>query len=158
MMNSFEYLPDGSYGARFQWKGNHPALPTSFLTCVRQTRSLACTWPKLLICISSTTNPDSMCVCLLQCRRTALPSTGVKINQLITQSIRQTDQECCGFIEQVYPPADHRKGHYIPHHAVRKDSLTTLIRIVYDYSCHQLRDQPCLNDCLLIDDPQLNDL
>ena len=69
-----------------------------------------------------------------------------------------TDQERRGFIERVCPPADHTKGHYIPHHAVRKDSLTTPIRIVYDCSCHQSRDQPSLNDCLLSGDPQLNDL
>ena len=69
-----------------------------------------------------------------------------------------TDQECHGFIEEVYPPADHTKGHYIPHHAVRKDFMTTPIRIIYDYSCHQSRDQPILNDYLLIDDPQLKDL
>ena len=69
-----------------------------------------------------------------------------------------TDQECRGFIERVYPPADHTKGHYIPHHAIRKESSTTPIRIVYDCSCHQSKDQPSLNDCLLSGDPQLNDL
>ena len=41
-MNSIERLPDGSYSAHFPWKENHPALPTNFLTCVCQTRSLAC--------------------------------------------------------------------------------------------------------------------
>ena len=69
-----------------------------------------------------------------------------------------TDQERRGFIEWVYPPADHTKGHYIPHHAVRKESSTTSIHIIYDCSCHQSKDQPSLYDCLLSGDPQLNDL
>ena len=68
------------------------------------------------------------------------------------------EQECRGFIEQVEPPADMTRCHYIPHHAVHKDSPITPIRIVYDCSCHQSRDQPSLNDCLLSGDPQLNDL
>ena len=68
------------------------------------------------------------------------------------------DQQRRGFIERVHPPDHCKKCHYIPHHAVRKDSTTTPIRIVYDCSCHQSRDQPSLNDCLLSGDPQLNDL
>ena len=68
------------------------------------------------------------------------------------------EQERRGFIERVEPPADTTRCHYIPHHAVHKDSPTTPIRIVYDCSCHQSRDQPSLNDCLLSGDPQLNDL
>ena len=55
-------------------------------------------------------------------------------------------------------PDDCTRCHYIPHHAVRKDSPTTLICIVNDCSCHQSRVQPSLNDCLLSGDPQLNDL
>ena len=47
-----------------------------------------------------------------------------------------TEQERRGFIEQIQNPTDHTKCHYIPHHAVRKDSQTTPIRIVYDCSCH----------------------
>ena len=36
--------------------------------------------------------------------------------------------------------------------------MTTPIRIVYDCSCHQSREQPSLNDCLLSGDPIPNDL
>ena len=48
--------------------------------------------------------------------------------------------------------------HYIPHHGVKKDSVTTPIRIVYDCSCRQSADKPSLNDCLQSTPPQLNDL
>ena len=41
-----------------------------------------------------------------------------------------------GFIELVVDN-DNSRGHYIPHHAVHKDSPTTPIRIVYDCSCKQ---------------------
>ena len=69
-----------------------------------------------------------------------------------------TDQESRGFIERVTDPTSTKRCHYIPHHAVRKDSSTTPLRIVYDCSCHQARNQPSLNDCLLTGQPQLNDL
>ena len=68
------------------------------------------------------------------------------------------DQEQRGFIEKVEHPTNTSRCHYIPHHAVRKDSPTTPLRIVYDCSCHQARNQPSLNDCLLTGQPQLNDL
>lgn len=69
-----------------------------------------------------------------------------------------TDQERRGFIERVTDPTSTTRCHYIPHHAVHKDSATTPVRIVYDYSCHQARNQPSLNDCLLTGQPELNDL
>jgi len=43
-------------------------------------------------------------------------------------------------------------------HAVLKDSSTTPVHIVYDCSCHQAKNKPSLNDCLLTGQPQLNDL
>ncbi|XP_065896204.1 uncharacterized protein [Dysidea avara] len=69
-----------------------------------------------------------------------------------------TDQERRGFIERMTDPTSTTRCHYIPHHAVRKDSSTTPVRIVYDCSCHQTRNQPSLNDCLLTGQPKLNDL
>ncbi|XP_065890652.1 uncharacterized protein [Dysidea avara] len=69
-----------------------------------------------------------------------------------------TDQERRGFIERMTDPTSTTRCHYIPHHAVRKDSSTTPVRIVYDCSCHQTRNQPSLNDCLLTSQPKLNDL
>jgi len=63
-----------------------------------------------------------------------------------------------GFIERVTEPSESGAFHYIPHHAVRKNSPTTPIRIVYDCSCRQSREHPSLNDCLLTGPPFLNDL
>ena len=101
--------------------------------------------------------PTNFLTCV--CRTRSLARNLAKTPHLLSKYNEiLTDQERRGFIERVCPPVDHTKGHYIPHHAVRKDSLTTPIRIVYDCSCHQSRDQPSLNDCLLSGDPQLNDL
>ena len=67
------------------------------------------------------------------------------------------EQESRGFIERVSSNAS-TSVHYIPHHPVRKESLTTPIRIVYDCSCKQSPDSPSLNDCLNPGPPFLNDL
>jgi len=48
--------------------------------------------------------------------------------------------------------------HYIPHRAVRKDSATTPVHIVYDCSCKQSSGHPGLNDCLHVGPPFLNHL
>ena len=53
------------------------------------------------------------------------------------------------FIELVAEPNKTGAVHYIPHHPVNKDSVTTPIRIVYDCSCRQSRTLPSLNDCLI---------
>jgi len=62
-----------------------------------------------------------------------------------------------GFIELV-EPTKNSPCHYIPHHPVKKDSVTTPVRIVYDCSCRQSCEHPSLNDCLLTGPPFLNDL
>ena len=67
------------------------------------------------------------------------------------------DQEKRGFIEKV-KDTNIGTSHYIPHHAVKKDSVTTPIRIVYDCSCKKSSDHPSLNDCLQPFPPVLNDL
>lgn len=41
------------------------------------------------------------------------------------------------FIERVDSHDSHHDIHYLPQHGVKKDSLTILIRIVYDYSAKQ---------------------
>lgn len=48
--------------------------------------------------------------------------------------------------------------HYIPHHAVIKDSPTTPIRIVYDCSARANKHSPSLNDCLLNGPSLVNNL
>ena len=67
------------------------------------------------------------------------------------------EQEARGFIEKVNND-DSTVGHYLPHHAVKKDSITTPIRIVYDCSAKATHNQPSLNECLLKGPPLLNDL
>ena len=52
---------------------------------------------------------------------------------------------------------DNSRGHYIPHHAVHKDSPTTPIRIVYDCSCKQGK-KSSLNDCLDTGPSLINDM
>ena len=68
------------------------------------------------------------------------------------------DQEQRGFIERVND--DYATDvHYLPHHPVKKDSVTTPIRIVYDCSCQGSgRRSASLNDCLTVGPPFLNNL
>ena len=54
-----------------------------------------------------------------------------------------------GFIELVTEPNKKDTVHYIPHHPVKKDSVTTPVRIVYDCSCCQSNALPSLHDCLI---------
>ena len=68
------------------------------------------------------------------------------------------EQESRGFIERVSNHTSTRSAHHIPHHPVRKDSLTTPLRIVYDCSCKQSSNLLSLNDCLNPGPPFLNDL
>jgi len=72
---------------------------------------------------------------------------------LIIYSNILNDQEQRGFIEKVKLPSVTSNCHYIPHHAVKKESPTTPIRIVYDCSCHQSNASPSLNDCLQMGAP-----
>ena len=88
----------------------------------------------------------------LVCRLVQTPDLLQTYNNIIT------DQEKRGFFERVLSPQPSDSCHYIPHHAVRKDSPTTPIRIVYDCSCHQSKESPSLNDCLMMGPPFLNDL
>lgn len=47
------------------------------------------------------------------------------------------DQQKRGFIKKIdSEQSTENKVHYITHHSVKKDSLTTPIRIVFDCSCH----------------------
>jgi hypothetical protein len=66
------------------------------------------------------------------------------------------DQLSRGFIEVVQND-DNTHGHYIPHHAVQKESTTTPIRVVYDCSCKQ-GNNASLNECLDTGPCLINDL
>ena len=67
------------------------------------------------------------------------------------------EQEQRGFIERVNDDATN-DVHYLPHHPVKKDSLTTPIRIIYDCSCRGSGRSASLNDCLTVGPPFLNNL
>ncbi|VDI39959.1 Hypothetical predicted protein [Mytilus galloprovincialis] len=70
-----------------------------------------------------------------------------------------SDQERRGFIEKVSDETlTENLIHYIPHHAVKKDSTTTPIRIVYNCSCKANSYSASLNDCLAEYPPMMNDL
>ena len=69
------------------------------------------------------------------------------------------EQEKRVFIERVtHPETTVGTCHYLPHHAVFKESATTPIRVVYECSCRQSQEHPSLNDSLLPGPPILNDL
>ena len=53
------------------------------------------------------------------------------------------------FIEVVLNAKVQEATHYIPHHAVLKNSSTTPLRIVYNCSAKASKDVPSLNDCLM---------
>ena len=63
------------------------------------------------------------------------------------------------FIEKVDVTKEtDNRVYYIPHHGVRKDSLTTPIKIVYNCSCRESDNKPSLNDCLKTLPPQMSDI
>ena len=90
--------------------------------------------------------------CQLVKRLVKTPQLLQLYNQIITK------QQARGFIEHMEPSNDSSTVHYIPHHAVEKDSPTTPIRVVFDCSCRQSPSYPCLNDCLMVGLPPINDL
>ena len=119
---------DGSYVVRFPWKSNHPILSPNLVICERQTRALA-------------------------------RKLGRQPNLLQLYGNIINEQEQRNFIERVSSTdLPSSKGiHYIPHHPVKKHSLTTPVRIVYNCSCRQSRKHASLNDCLMVGSPPLID-
>jgi hypothetical protein len=68
------------------------------------------------------------------------------------------DQVEKGIIEQVSSLEKADKVRYLPHQAViRKDAVTTKLRIVYDASSKESKSGTSLNDCLHVG-PSLNPL
>lgn len=127
--NCIEYR-NGHYSAKLPWKQEHKPLPTNFTVVKKRTENL---------------------VGKLRRNEHLFKTYGEIIDE----------QERRGFIEKVdikETETPKRNVHYIPHHGVEKDSLTTPVRIVYDCSCRQSKADPSLNDCLLSTPPQLNNL
>ena len=122
------HLENGRYTAELPWKPDHPPLPTNEPVAKGRTRSMI--------------------------RRLAQDPKKLKTYAQII-----ADQEQRGFIEKVPKTYKNRnKLHYLPHHAVLKDSATTPLRVVFDCSCQPNKDRPSLNDCLATGPPLLNDL
>ncbi|XP_071127721.1 uncharacterized protein [Mytilus edulis] len=117
------------YIAKLPWKAEHPPLPTNKAVAFRRTESVIKRLQKE-------------------------PKLLLKYGEIIDE------QEKRGFIERVDNEEINQniKLHYIPHHPVKKDSVTTPIRIVYDCSCKQTPDSASLNDCLLNVPPKLNEV
>lgn len=106
------------YEVGLPWKENHPSLPTNHNLCKRR---LAGLHKKLKA------NPQLMS----------------EYNSIIASQLKE------GIIEIVENPEESTsdKLHYLPHHPViRKDRLTSKVRIVYDASARQ--NGPSLNNCL----------
>ena len=121
-------LQGKGYNAKLPWKEDHPPLPTNTDITQRRTRSMVHHLAK---------DPQKLKM----------------YNDVIVE------QERRGFIERVACPEITRgKCHYLPHHAVFKESATTPLRVVYDCSCRQSKTHPSLNDCLLTGPPIANDL
>jgi len=120
---------EGFYTARFPWKVNKPDLPTNLAICKGRTLTL-----------------------MNKLKRSP------KLLQLYDEIIKEQEQR--GFIEKVNDD-DGDAGdnvHCLPHHPVKKDSVTTPIRIVYDCSCRGSNNSASLNDCLTVGPPFLNNL
>lgn len=127
--NSVEYN-DGKYTAALPWKNEHVNLPDNRNLSLKMLKS---------VCNSLRKNP-------LKLKHYA---------NIIN------DQVKLGFIEEVdsnEPINDAAKIHYLPHHAVHKNSETTPIRIVFNCSSKISKDHASLNDCLLTGPCMLNDL
>ena len=68
------------------------------------------------------------------------------------------EHEKRGFIERVDNVDSLDRAHYLPHHAVKKESATTPIRVVFDCSSRSTNNSPSLNDCLMVGPPFLSDM
>lgn len=90
--------------------------------------------------------------CSLACQLSQMPELLQTYNSIIVDQLKR------GFIEQVDTSKKPHKEHYIPHHCVKKNSITTPIRIVYDCSCRQSNEHLSLNNCLITGPHFLNDL
>ena len=68
------------------------------------------------------------------------------------------EHEKRGFIERVDNVTSLDRAHYLPHHAVKKESTTTPIRVVFNCSYRSSSNSPSLNDCLVVGLPFLSDM
>ena len=118
---------DGVYTARFPWLPNRPEITRNQVIAEKRTRSTV--------------------------RNLARSPTDLLFyHEMIQDQIRK------GIIEKV--PASEFSNpncHFVPHFGVKRDSLTTPVRIVYDFSCKD-KQGVSLNDCLESGPPLHNNL
>ncbi|XP_074658621.1 uncharacterized protein LOC141911530 [Tubulanus polymorphus] len=128
-LNSSISKEGGIYQAKLPWRVGYGPLPSNYSVAYGRTRSLA--------------------------RRLFQSSLLESYDGIIKYQLERD------FIEKVaYPDPidDLGKIHYIPHHAVFRESSTTPIRIVFDCSCRSSKNSLSLNDCLESGPCLLNEL
>ena len=130
-VNSFERsikYENNKYTASLPWKSDHPTLPSNKSLAMKRLHSV---WKSLH------EKPENLLL----------------YDSLIKEQLK------LGFIEPVPKEDLFTKSpvHYLPHHSVLKDSVSTPLRIVYDCSSKS-RGQPSLNDCLLTGPSMINEL
>lgn len=121
---------DGRYTASLPWKDDCPQLPTNRILALNRLQSLLSSLKK---------KPDIL----------------KTYDHIIHEQLQ------LGFIEKIDEKTTvpvNSKIHYIPHHAVHKQSVTTPIRVVYNCSAKMSKHSPSLNECLLTGPNLINDL
>ena len=115
------------YSVRLPWKVGHATLPTNYDNSSSRLRG--------------------------QVRRLRKePGLLAEYDSIIREQLQS------GIIERVPELDTADRVHYLPHHAViRKDAVTTKVRIVYDASAKESKRGVSLNDCLHVG-PSLNPL
>lgn len=118
-MNSVQYH-NGQYWVRLPWKMNSPVVPNNFRMALGQLYSL-------------------------------LNNLKKRSDHLVHYDKVIKDQLQAKFIEIVPNPQSQEMGscHYLPHHAVEKNSVTTPLRVVFNCSARASKGLPSLNDCLM---------
>lgn len=114
---------DGKYLVHLPWKEQHGLLPDNF--------------ENIIYCVARLSS---------QLKRLRKDPEILKEYDSIIQ-----DQLQSGIIEQVdgAKRPDVGRVHYLPHHGVvRRDALTTKLRVVFDASSRPSSDIPSLNKCL----------
>lgn len=120
----------GRYIASLPWKNDCPDLPTNRDLSLKRVSSLL--------------------------RSLSKDSHKLKTyDDLIKQ---QLDRDFIEIVDENELPLPESRIHYIPHHAVAKDSITTPIRIVYNCSAKASKHRPSLNECLYTGPSLVNDL
>ena len=111
------------YSVRLPWKEGHPELPSNYSTSLNHLRT--------------------------QVRKLERDPEILREYAAIIE-----DQLQSGIIEEVIELERAPKVDYLPHQAVVwKESATTKVRVVYDASSREGKDEACLNDCLHVGPP-----